>query len=41
VVAAINVGVSAGRADRHTLQKEFLPVLQQAAVEIGAVMRGA
>jgi IclR family pca regulon transcriptional regulator len=41
VVAAMNVGVSAGRADRQTLQKEFLPVLQRAAAEIGAASRGA
>jgi IclR family pca regulon transcriptional regulator len=41
VVAALNVGVSAGRADRQTLLREFLPVLQQAAAEIGATVRGA
>ncbi len=41
VVAAINVGVHAGRADRQTLQREFLPVLQKAAAEIGAAARGA
>jgi IclR family pca regulon transcriptional regulator len=41
VVAAVNVGVSAGRADRQTLQREFLPVLQQAAAEIGAAVRGS
>jgi len=41
VVAAMNVGVSAGRADRQTLQREFLPVLQHAAAEIGAASRGA
>jgi IclR family pca regulon transcriptional regulator len=40
VVAAINVGVSAGRADRQTLLREFLPALQQAAAEIGAATRG-
>jgi IclR family pca regulon transcriptional regulator len=38
VVAAINVGVHAIRADRQTLQREFLPVLQQAAAEIGAAL---
>ena len=41
VVAAMNVGVSAGRADRQTLVREFLPVLQQAAAEIGSATRGA
>jgi len=41
VVAAVNVGVSAGRADRQTLLREFLPVLQQAAADIGAASRGA
>jgi IclR family pca regulon transcriptional regulator len=41
VVAAVNVGVSAGRADRQTLQKEFLPLLLQAAAEIGASVRGS
>jgi IclR family pca regulon transcriptional regulator len=38
VVAAINVGVQAGRADRRTLQREFLPVLQQAAAEIATAL---
>ena len=41
VLAAINVGVHAGRADRQTLLREFLPVLQQAAAEIGAATRGS
>jgi IclR family transcriptional regulator, pca regulon regulatory protein len=41
VMAAINVGVHAGRADRQTLLREFLPVLQQAAADIGAATRGA
>jgi IclR family transcriptional regulator, pca regulon regulatory protein len=41
VQAAINVGVHAGRADRQTLLREFLPVLQQAAADIGAATRGA
>jgi IclR family pca regulon transcriptional regulator len=41
VTAAINVGVHAGRADRQTLLREFLPVLQQAAADIGAAVRGA
>jgi IclR family pca regulon transcriptional regulator len=41
VVAAMNVGVHAGRADRQTLVREFLPVLQHAAAEIGAATRGA
>ena len=40
VQAAINVGVHAGRADRQTLIREFLPALQQAAADIGAAMRG-
>jgi len=40
VMAAINVGVSAGRADRQMLMREFLPVLQQAAADIGAATRG-
>jgi IclR family transcriptional regulator, pca regulon regulatory protein len=34
VVAAINVGVHVGRADRRALQRDFLPVLQEAAAEI-------
>jgi IclR family pca regulon transcriptional regulator len=41
VVAAMNVGVSAGRADKQTLLREFLPVLQQAAADIGTASRGA
>jgi IclR family pca regulon transcriptional regulator len=40
VQAAINVGVHAGRADRQTLLREFLPVLQQAAADIGGAARG-
>ena len=36
VGAAINVGVHAGRADSKSLLREFLPVLQLAADEIGA-----
>jgi IclR family pca regulon transcriptional regulator len=40
VVAAINAGVSAGRADRQTLVREFLPVLQQASADIGTAIRG-
>jgi IclR family transcriptional regulator, pca regulon regulatory protein len=35
VVAAINVGVHAGRVDAKTLSREYLPVLQDAALEIG------
>jgi IclR family pca regulon transcriptional regulator len=38
VMAAINVGVHVGRADRRTLQRDFLPVLQEAAAEIAAAM---
>ena len=41
VLAAINVGVHAQRAERQTLVREFLPVLQQAAADIGAATRGA
>ena len=40
VQAAINVGVHAGRADRQTLLREFLPVLQQAAADIATAARG-
>ena len=35
VVAAINVGVHAGRVEPKTLAREYLPVLQEAALEIG------
>jgi IclR family pca regulon transcriptional regulator len=35
VVAAINVGVHAGRVDARTLTRDYLPVLQDAAAEIG------
>lgn len=38
VVAALNVGVQAGRVETRTLQREFLPILKEAAEEIG---RGA
>jgi len=41
VLAAMNVGVSAGRADKQTLLREFLPVLQQAAADVGTASRGA
>jgi len=41
VVAAMNVGVHAGRADRQTLVREFLPVLQQAAADSHPAARGA
>jgi IclR family pca regulon transcriptional regulator len=41
VIAAINVGVQAGRADARTLQREFLPALRTAAEEIGAALSGA
>jgi IclR family transcriptional regulator, pca regulon regulatory protein len=36
VMAAVNVGVHAARADRHGLQREMLPALIKAAREIGA-----
>jgi IclR family pca regulon transcriptional regulator len=35
VVAAVNVGVHAGRVDSKTLVREYLPVLQDASSEIG------
>jgi len=35
VVAAMNVGVHAGRVERDTMVREYLPVLQAAAEEIG------
>jgi IclR family pca regulon transcriptional regulator len=35
VVAAVNVGVHAGRVDLKTLVRDYLPVLQEAAAEIG------
>jgi len=35
VVAAVNVGVHAGRVEPKTLVREYLPVLQDAALEIG------
>lgn len=38
VVAAINVGVQAGRADARTLQREFWPVLRQAAKDITSAL---
>ena len=38
VIAAINVGVHAGRTDKQTLLREFLPVLQRAAAEIEAAL---
>jgi IclR family transcriptional regulator, pca regulon regulatory protein len=39
VVAAINVGVHAGRADAAALERDFLPALREAADEIGAAAR--
>ena len=36
VVAAVNVGVHAGRVDLKALTRDYLPVLQEAAREIGA-----
>lgn len=38
VVAAINVGVHAGRVDAKTLTRDYLPVLQAAADEIGLAL---
>jgi IclR family pca regulon transcriptional regulator len=38
VVAALNVGVQAGRVDTRTMVKEFVPVLQRAAGEIGRAL---
>jgi IclR family pca regulon transcriptional regulator len=35
VAAAMNVGVQATRVDRDTMVREYLPVLQSAAEEIG------
>jgi IclR family pca regulon transcriptional regulator len=38
VVAALNVGVHVSRADRQVLQRDVLPVLKDAAQEIGAAL---
>ena len=38
VVAAVNVGVHVGRGDARTLEREFLPVLREAASEISALL---
>jgi IclR family pca regulon transcriptional regulator len=38
VIAAINVGVQASRAPAKALQREFLPVLQQAAADISGAL---
>ena len=38
VVASINVGVHAGRVDARTLTRDYLPVLQEAADEIGLAL---
>jgi IclR family pca regulon transcriptional regulator len=38
VVAAINVGVHAGRVDARALVRDYLPVLQRASSEIGAAI---
>jgi len=38
VVAAMNVGVQATRADRETMVREYLPVLRAAAEEIGLAL---
>lgn len=39
VVAAINVGVQAGRVDTDVLERRFLPALREAATEIGTAAR--
>jgi IclR family pca regulon transcriptional regulator len=39
VVAALNVGVRAGRVDARTIQREFVPILQEAADHIGRSAR--
>lgn len=39
VVAALNVGMQAGRFDLRTMQRDFAPVLEQAAADIGRVLR--
>jgi IclR family transcriptional regulator, pca regulon regulatory protein len=39
-VAALNVGVQAGRVDTRTLQREILPVLEAAARSLADAMRG-
>jgi IclR family transcriptional regulator, pca regulon regulatory protein len=39
VVAAINAGVHVARADKQTLQRDFLPVLQQASLDITVALR--
>ena len=38
VVAALNVGVHAARADAATLRREVVPLLRRAADEIGAAL---
>ena len=40
VVAALNVGAHASRVDLATLKRDFLPVMRQAAAEIGAALGG-
>ena len=39
VVAALNVGVQAGRVDARTIQREFVPILREAADHIGRSAR--
>jgi IclR family pca regulon transcriptional regulator len=39
LLAAINVGVQAGRVEAATLERRFLPALREAAAEIGAAAR--
>jgi IclR family pca regulon transcriptional regulator len=38
VVAALNVGVHASRADAASLERHVLPVLRRAADEIGSAL---
>jgi IclR family pca regulon transcriptional regulator len=40
VVAALNVGVHAARADAKTLQRDFLPILRRAAATIARSLEG-
>ena len=41
VVAAINGGVHAGRADAAVLEREFLPLVLEASAEMGVAARQA
>ena len=40
VVAALNIGAHASRVDLAMLKRDFLPVMRQAAAEIGAALAG-